>query len=185
MTVGLTYHEKLALTLCMVYMKILTAVPPLWMTKQPMSKRSANSAQKALCWQGPSGIQEEGKIVSSLFHFLTHNFLDDPRKRADRLSQVPTVAVDSIWPCLQFHWFLWKYLSTSFGHHIDFSQDGVYFKSTGAWAAFCIKNVMAFSQRMAMLRLKTHAGFLMKRRKFIHVLMSKKSHHLMSSGSCI
>ena len=111
-----------------------------------MSTRSANSAQKALCWQGPSGIQEQGKIVSSLFHFLTHNFLDDPRKRADRLSQVPTVAVDSICPCLhlQFHWFLWKYLSTSFGHHIYFSQDGVYFKSTGARAAFCIKKCDGF-----------------------------------------
>ena len=43
---------------------------------------------------------------------------------------------------------------------------------------FALKNVMAFSQKMAMLRIKTHAGFLMKRRKFIHVPMSKKESSL-------
>ena len=91
--------------------------------------------------------------------------IDQPSANSCCWSSLPTFAIflASLELPVLFFW-------TSHGFKPKWLQDGLYSKWTGTWAAFCIKKIWClFYQNMAKLRLKKHAGFFMKRRKYLNL----------------
>ena len=88
------------------------------------------------------------------------------------IGQVPTLDLDPNCPLLPFFWFSRISLSSSFGPHVDFSQRDLKVVHTQerqehkhhfAWK----KKLVSYYQKMAKLRLQNHAGFFLKRRKYL------------------